>query len=129
MGSTGFRNPQAHSSACPRYARALQHRALGFLNPVDPLYTVSNRYAAITGELFGTQQSLHVNTLTWIVSVCVCLSVTDVTSLPQRILWERGYTVYCNAYSGNESPNGRHGHLYRAIVTVIGGLRRRDRRH
>ncbi len=29
------------------------------------------------------------------VSVCVsvCLSVTDVTSLPQRVLWERGFTI------------------------------------
>ncbi len=37
----------------------------------------------------------------------VCLSVTDVTPLPQRILWERGYKVYSNTYSGNESPNCR----------------------
>ncbi len=35
----------------------------------------------------------------------VRLSVTDVTSLPQRVLWERGYNVYRNAYAGNESPN------------------------
>ncbi len=54
-------------------------------------------------------------------SVClfVRVSVTDVTSLPQRTLWERDYKVYYNAYSGNESPNccsGRHGHLYRAIA-------------
>ncbi len=35
--------------------------------------------------------------------VCVC--VTDVTSLPQRVLWERGYNVYHHAYAGNESPN------------------------
>ncbi len=33
------------------------------------------------------------------------LSVTDVTSLPQRVLWERGCNVYRNAYAGNESPN------------------------
>ncbi len=39
------------------------------------------------------------------VCVCVCLSVTDVTSLPQRVLWERGYNVYRNAYAGNESPS------------------------
>ncbi len=32
-----------------------------------------------------------INTLTWI--VCVRLCVTDVTSLPQRVLWERGYKV------------------------------------
>ncbi len=40
-------------------------------------------------------------------SVCpsVCPSVTDVTSLPQRVLWERGYNVYRNAYAGNESPS------------------------
>ncbi len=36
------------------------------------------------------------------VGVCPC--VTDVTSLPQRVLWERGYNVYRNAYAGNESP-------------------------
>ncbi len=37
-----------------------------------------------------------INTISWIgvnlcVRVCVCLSVTDVTSLPQRVLWERDY--------------------------------------
>ncbi len=26
-------------------------------------------------------------------------------SLPQRVLWERGYNVYRNAYAGNEFPN------------------------
>ncbi len=51
-----------------------------------------------------------INILTRKVSVCVCVceSVTDVTSLPQRVLWERGYNVYRNAYAGNESPNSRH---------------------
>ncbi len=44
-----------------------------------------------------------INTFTKKVSVC--LSVTDVTSLPQRVLWERGYNVYRNAYAGNEPPN------------------------
>ncbi len=40
------------------------------------------------------------------VCVSVCLSVTDVTSLPQRILWERDYkSIYYNAYAGNESRN------------------------
>ncbi len=34
-----------------------------------------------------------------------CLSVTDVTSLPQRVLWERGKNVYRNVYAGKESPN------------------------
>ncbi len=66
------------------------------------------------------------------VHLCVCLYVTDVTSLPQRVLWERDYKVYHNVYSGIESPtccSGRHGHLYRAIATVTGGLRRQDRRH
>ncbi len=56
----------------------------------------------------------------------VCPSVTDVTSLPQRVIWERGYNVYHNAYTGNESPNcwsargrhwsaliSRHSHSYR----------------
>ncbi len=38
------------------------------------------------------------------VNLSVCLSVTDVTSLPQRVLWERSYQVYSNAYAGNESP-------------------------
>ncbi len=35
--------------------------------------------------------------------MCVCLSVTDVTSLPQRVLWEQGCNVYHNAYAGNEA--------------------------
>ncbi len=55
----------------------------------------------------------------------VCLRVTDVTSLPQHVLWERGYNVYRNAYAGNESPRygygrhcsstliSRHSHSYR----------------
>ncbi len=33
---------------------------------------------------------------------CVC---NGCDSLPQRVLWERGYNVYRNAYAGNESPN------------------------
>ncbi len=57
---------------------------------------------------------VYVCTCTWVYqyykldrceSVCVCVSVTDVTSLPQRVLWERGYNVYRNAYAGNESPS------------------------
>ncbi len=48
------------------------------------------------------------------------------TSLPQRVLWERGYKVYSNAYAGNESPKTvgavDAGQLYRAIATVTGGL-------
>ncbi len=39
------------------------------------------------------------------VRLSVCLCVTDVMSLPQRVLWERGCKVYYNAYAGNESPN------------------------
>ncbi len=56
-----------------------------------------------------------------------------------------GYKVYHNqermsAYGGSCAPaitrtlgtsllTGHHGHLYRAIATIIGGLRIRDRRH
>ncbi len=47
-----------------------------------------------------------------ILSRIVCVSGTDVTSLPQRALWERGYNVYRNAYAGNESVD--IGQLYRA---------------
>ncbi len=53
-----------------------------------------------SGSIWST---LSINTLTWI--LCVRLSVTDVTSLPQRVLWEQGYNVYRNAYAGNESPS------------------------
>ncbi len=64
------------------------------------------------------------------VCLSVRLSVTDVTSLPQRVLWERGYNVYRNAYAGNESPKTVDaGQLYRAIATVTGGLRRCNSRH
>ncbi len=45
------------------------------------------------------------------------MSVTDVTSLPQCVLWERCYKVskvYSNAYAGNESVGA--GQLYRAIL-------------
>ncbi len=65
-----------------------------------------------------------INTLSWIgvnLCVCVCVPFMDVTSLPQRVLWERGYNVYYNAYAGNKSPkccSRRHGQLYRAIATV-----------
>ena len=43
MGSTVFRNPRALSSALAVLG-TLQPRALGFLNTVDPLDTVSNCY-------------------------------------------------------------------------------------
>ena len=43
MGSTVFRNPRALSSALAALG-TLQPRALGFLNTVDPLDTVSNSY-------------------------------------------------------------------------------------
>jgi len=43
MGSTVFRNPQALSSALAALG-TLQSRALGFLNTVDPLDTVSICY-------------------------------------------------------------------------------------
>ena len=43
MGSTVFRNPWALSSALAALG-TLQPRALGFLNAVDPLDTVSNCY-------------------------------------------------------------------------------------
>ena len=43
MGSMVFRNPQALSSALAAFG-TLQPRALGFLNTVDPLDTVSNCY-------------------------------------------------------------------------------------
>ena len=45
MGSTVFRNPRALSSALAALG-TLQPRALGFLNTVDPLGTVSNCYLA-----------------------------------------------------------------------------------
>ncbi len=58
---------------------------------------------------------------TYIFSVCasVRVFVTDVTSLPQRSL---GTSILRIAMADMV-------HLYRAIATVIGGLRRRDRRH
>ena len=43
MGSTGFRNPRALSSALAVLGTP-QPRAFGFLNPVDPLVAVSNYY-------------------------------------------------------------------------------------
>ena len=43
MGSTRFRNPRALNSALAVLG-TLQPRALGFLNRVDPLVSVSNLY-------------------------------------------------------------------------------------
>ncbi len=43
MGTTGFRNPQALSSALTALG-TLQPRAFGFLNPVVPLVLLSNLY-------------------------------------------------------------------------------------
>ncbi len=71
--------------------------------------------------------ALAINILTRKVSVR--LSVCNgCTSLPQRVLWERGYNVYRNAYAGNESPNcwsrhwsaliSRHSHSYRRATKV-----------
>ena len=51
MGSVRFRNPRALSSALAAL-RTLQPMALGFLNCVDPLVSVSNLYidAAVGGQ-------------------------------------------------------------------------------
>ena len=46
MGSTRFRNPWALSSAIAALG-TLQPRALGFLNHVDPLASVSNLYLMV----------------------------------------------------------------------------------
>jgi len=43
MGSTRFRNPRALSSALATLG-TLRPRALGFLNPVDPMDSISNLY-------------------------------------------------------------------------------------
>ena len=51
MGSTVFRNPRALSSALAALG-TLQPRALGFLNTVDPLDTVSNCYLANVAQQF-----------------------------------------------------------------------------
>ena len=47
MGTMQFRNPQARSSALTTL-RTLQPRALGFLNRVVPLVSVSNSYVVAT---------------------------------------------------------------------------------
>ena len=53
MGSMVFRNPRALSSALAALG-TLQPRALGFLNTVDPLDTVSNCY--IGGNHLGRSE-------------------------------------------------------------------------
>ncbi len=66
----------------------------------------------------------------YIIQDSVCVSVCNgCDSLPQRVLWERGYIVYRNAYAGNESPKMWSGRRWSAIATVTGRLRRRDSRH
>ena len=59
MGSTVFRNPRALSSALAALG-TLQPRALGFLNTVDPLDTVSNCYVLLIGMVAGTWQMSNV---------------------------------------------------------------------
>jgi len=50
MGSTRFRNPRALSSALATLG-TLRPRALGFLNPVDPMDSISNLYIGINYDL------------------------------------------------------------------------------
>ena len=59
MGSTVFRNPRALSSALAALG-TLQPRALGFLNTVDPLDTVSNCYI----EYYGFHSAMSLIALT-----------------------------------------------------------------
>ena len=72
MGSTVFRNPRALSSALAALG-TLQPRALGFLNTVDPLDTVSNCYIDIkigSDPLVGAKMSTDGTCLdTWHVNV------------------------------------------------------------
>ncbi len=60
MGSTGFRNPRALSSALAALG-TLQPRALGFLNPVDPLYTVPNCYVVYQCMLVSNINAKYYN--------------------------------------------------------------------
>ena len=56
MGSTRFRNPRALSSALASLG-TLQPRALGFLNPVDPMDSMSNLY--IESEMDDNLRDAH----------------------------------------------------------------------
>ena len=57
MGSKAFRNPRTLSSALTALG-TLQPRALGFLNTIDPLDTVSNRYVKPLNSLTPTTPDL-----------------------------------------------------------------------
>ena len=62
MGSTLFRDPQARSSALAAYG-TLQPRALGSLNRVDPLDSVSNYYIISRS---ANVPEVHINTYNFI---------------------------------------------------------------
>jgi len=62
MGSMGFRNPQALSSALTVLGM-LQPMAFRSLNPIDPMVSVSNLYK-VYGEMIRTFSELFVLELT-----------------------------------------------------------------
>ena len=73
MGSMGFRNPPALSSALASLGM-LQPRAVGFLNPVDLLVSASNLYVAI------------INTITLQWCMCPLQRVSKMTYIIYSIL-------------------------------------------
>ena len=92
MGSTRFRNPQALSSALAG-ARALQPRAFGFLNRVDPLVSVSNYYIFVQRELSYVAES-HTGTIGEQQLKPAKLLVANIQkSLPQMELYS-GHAIY-----------------------------------
>ena len=86
MGSTVFRNPRALSSALAALG-TLQPRALGFLNTVDPLDTVSNCYIDSTVETLCIVSSGH--------EVLACMHAVQVHPVGEHASFLHLSVVYC----------------------------------
>ncbi len=87
MGSTVFRNPRALSSALAALG-TLQPRALGFLNTVDPLDTVSNCYIVCGGCLPRDELVEALSGRSWLHATRSCDVINKLLLLFRAGLWK-----------------------------------------
>ena len=100
MGSTLFRDPQARSSALAALG-TLQPRALGSLNRVDPLDSVSNYYidfwCIVRFSLLPTPYIQAPVKITWSLNI-IYISIVSYFDLPYSLI--AAYTTASSVDSG-----------------------------
>ena len=95
-----FRNPWALSSALAAL-RTLQPRALGFLNTVDPLDTVSNCYVTSVVSMVSMVSVVPVVSVVSLVSVVSVVSEVSMVSVVSEV---SGVSLHCKKWGVIRAP-------------------------